>query len=172
MVAVGVVKSKVKNHPKFVAGCLLIVIIAAGALIYAHNRGSAASATQETEQSNKAFVKGNKALALEHAKKALAKDPNNIDNILLVANLSKTQDPAATKKYYAQALAKFKQQNNPDAPGKSAVVYWAAAEMARQAGETTQAKQYYKQVIQTANPSDSYQKSLSDQSQAELGGLQ
>lgn len=165
-----VVKSKVKNHrSKFVVGCLLIVVIVAGVLIYTTNNHSA---TQETELSNAAFIKGNKALALKHAKKALAKDPNNIDNILLVANLTKAEDPGAAKSYYAQAFEKFKQQNNPDAPGKSAVIYWAAAGLAQQAGETSQAIKYYKMVIQAADPSDSYQQSLAKQARVQLSRLQ
>jgi Tfp pilus assembly protein PilF len=183
MVSIAATKGKIKNHPKFVLvlglSLLIICAIVAGALIYNHvSKTSKAAQTskvapinQETVLSNQAFIKGNKAQALEHAKEALTKDPNNVDNVLLVANLTKAENPSAAKQYYVQAFDTFKQQNNPDAPGKSAVTYWAAAGLAQQAGETSQAKKYYQEVIQTASP-DSYQQSLAKQSQAELAGLQ
>lgn len=183
MVSIATLKGKINNHPKFVLvlglSLLIISAIIAGVLIYNHASKSkpvqankAAPINQETVLSNQAFLKGNKAQALDHAKKALAKDPNNVDNILLVANLTQAANPSAAKQYYVQALDTFKQQNNPDVPGKSAVTYWAAANLAQQAGETSQAKKYYQEVIQTASPSDSYQQSLVKQSQAALAGLQ
>jgi Tfp pilus assembly protein PilF len=178
MVSVATFKGKINNHrPKFVLvlglSLLIISAIVAGVLIYNHESKSnkAARANKQAELSNEAFSKGSKAQALEHAKKALAEEPNNIDNILLVANLTKAENPSAAKQYYVQALDKFKQQDNPDVPGKSAVTYWAAAGLARQAGETDQAKKYYQEVIQTASLSDNYQQSLVEQSRAELARL-
>ena len=107
MVSIAATKGKIKNHPKFVLvlglSLLIIVAIIAGVLIHNHVSKSnklaqahkAAQINQETVLSNEAFLKGNKAQALEHAKKALAKDPNNVDNVLLVANLTQAENPSA-----------------------------------------------------------------------------
>jgi Tfp pilus assembly protein PilF len=163
--------SGLNNHRKFKVALgvfLLVVVIGAGALIY---KNTHKSYNQEADLSNQAFMQGNKTQALDYAKKALAKEPNNVDAILLVANLTKAQDPSAAKQYYGQALDAFKQQNNPDAFGKPALTYWSAGELARQAGQTSQAIKYYQRFIQTASPSDSYQQSLVKQAQAELASL-
>lgn len=172
MATVATTGSGQKNHRKFLVAlgvCLLVIIVVvAGVLIY---KNSHKSYNQEVDLANQAYIQGNKAQALDHAKKALVKDPNNINAILLVANLSKTEDPGAAKQYYAQALSAMKQQNNPDVPGKSALTYWAAAELARQTGETSQAVKYYQQVIQAANPSDDYDQTLAVQAKTELASL-
>lgn len=173
MALFAVVKSKIKNHPKIVVGCLLIIVVVAGALIYVSHRSSSSSdlAAQQTELSNQALMSGDKASALKYAKQALAQDPNNVDNIVLVANLTATNSPTEAKQYYVQALDAFKQKANPDSSGKTTITYWAAAGLAKQAGETAQAKQYYNKVIQTANKSDAYENSIAQKSQAELARL-
>lgn len=159
-----------KNHRKFIAllGAVFLVVIVAVALIYKNNHNLY---SRETNLSNQAFMQGNKVQALDYAKKALAKEPNNVDAIELVANLTQAQDPAAAKQYYLQALNAFKQQNNPDVQGRAAEIYWAAAELAREAGQNSQAVKYYQQFIQAASPSDSYQQSLVKQAQAEVASL-
>jgi hypothetical protein len=129
-------------------------------------------ANQETAKLNEALLNHNRAQALVDAKKALADEPANLDNILAVAYLTQAQNPNEAKQYFMQAFNEFKQQNNPDVAGKSAGTYWAAAGLARQAGEISQAKQYYQEVMKAANPSNSYEQSLAEQSQAELRRLQ
>lgn len=163
------VKGELKNRPKayLVLGLALLLIVAGG-LFYGFHRKSAA---QLAGLSNQALIQGDEALALKNAKQALAKEPNNVDYIELVANLTKAQNPAAAQQYYVRAYETFKQQNNPDKPGQSVVIYWTAGEFAQAAGQTAQAKKYYQQVVQSADPSDGYEQSLKAQAQAAIGEI-
>jgi tetratricopeptide (TPR) repeat protein len=129
-------------------------------------------AANATNDMNQAIKAGNKTQALADAKLALSYDPNNIDSMLAVAYLAKSQDPSQAPQYFNQAFNAFKAQNNPDSKDANAITCWAAAGLAEEAGQTTQAVQYYKDVIQRANLSDAYQKSLVQQSQAALKRLQ
>lgn len=178
MAVAAATKGKIKNHSNFILVFgvpLLVIVIVAVALIY-HNHVSesnkVAQADQERRLANKAFLKGNKAQALEHAKKALADQPNNISNIQMVANLMNSENPSAAKQYYVQVFDKYKQQNDIGSAHTTAVNYYVAARFAQQAGEISQAKQYYQDVIKTARPSNSYEQSLAKQASAELKVLQ
>lgn len=153
---------------------VVVVLLGVGgyAVYEQHTQSASTRAENETEQLNEALLKGNKAQALKYAEQALANEPNNIDNILSVANLLKTDNPSEAKQYYIRALDEFKKQDNPDASGRSIGTYWAAAGLAEQAGQISQAKGYYQKVIDVANPSDSYDQSLVAQSQAALQRLQ
>lgn len=166
--------SGLKNNRKRVVvvgvSLLAIIVISAGVLIHKNNHKSY-SAAQLAELANQASFTGNQTQALKYAKQALAKAPNNLDDIELVASLTKARDPAAAKSYYEQEYEIFKRQNNPDAASQPVGIYWAAAELAHEAGQTGQAIKYYQQVIQVADPSDSYQQSLIEKAQVQLAGL-
>lgn len=108
---------------------------------------------------------------LTQAKKELLLHPNDINDMLAVAYMTKVKNPQQAKQYFLRALNEFKKQNNPDVPGKSAVVYWSAAGIAVQAGQINQAKKYYEEVIAAAKPSNSYDQSLASQSRTALEGL-
>ena len=127
----------------------------------------------ETDAANKALLDKNTSLALEHAKKALAEDPNDIDRINAVASLTKEGNPEEAKSYYAKALGLFKDVNNLDNANQiqTATTYWAAAGLAENAGNIDQAKQYYAKVIKVAKLSDSYDKDIARKSQAALERL-
>lgn len=176
MAIAAAIRGKINNYRRWVlTGVpLLIIVIVAGALIYNYlPRGTKAEqAARETKRANEAFVKGDKKKALEHAKKALADQPDNITNIQMVANLIGTDDPGAAKQYYAQALDKYKQQNNLGGAHTTAVNYWVAARFAQLAGKNSQAIQYYQQVIKTADPSSSYEQGLAAQAPLEIKDLQ
>jgi tetratricopeptide (TPR) repeat protein len=128
-------------------------------------------AVQAAESMNKAIQNHNTSQALADAKKALANEPNNVDNILAVAYLTQSTNPSEAKQYFKQALDLSNKQDNANVPGKSAITYWGAANLAQQAGETDQAKIYYQEVIKAAVSSNSYQQSLAVQSQAQLRKL-
>lgn len=118
---------------------------------------------------------GNKdtAQAVEHARKALEIDAENIDSILVLANLTKEENPDEAKQLYARALELQKKQDNPDEDGKNAITYWAAAGLAEEAGLIDQAKHYYQKVIDNAADSaDSYEQSLVMQAREALARLQ
>lgn len=129
-------------------------------------------AVQATKSMNNALQSHNTSQALADAKKALANEPNNFNDILAVAYLTQSTNPNEAKQYFKQALDLSNQQDNANVPGKSAITYWGAANLAQQAGETDQAKIYYEEVIKAADPSNSYQQSLAIQSQAQLRKLQ
>lgn len=126
----------------------------------------------EVKLEEQALNNHNRTQALIDAKKALSYEPNNLDLITSVAYLEEPNNPTAAKQYFNEALIQFKKQNNPDVKGKTPETYWAAAQLAYQAGQITEAKQYYQDVIQAANPHNAYQVSLADQSQAALKRLQ
>lgn len=156
---------------------IAVILIAVGLIYYLGFYSStpvmspSAKASSETDMMDKALLKKDKTQALADAKRALSYEPHNIDAILAVASLSRAEDPSQAKQYYIRAFDEFKRQNNPDVNGRSAETYWAAAGLARQAGEISQAKQYYQKVVEAAKPSDSYEQSLAQQSQVALKEL-
>lgn len=125
----------------------------------------------ELDEANKFVIENNIPQALIYAKKALDKDPNNVDSILTVANLTLKENPDDAKQYFLRVLEIYKKENNIDAGGKTAISYWATATLAEDAGETEQAKKYYKSVIDAADPADMYHQSLVRQSKAALERL-
>lgn len=127
---------------------------------------------QAADSMNKALQNHNTSQALTDAKRALANEPNNYNNILAVAYLTQSTNPSEAKQYFKQALNLSNQQDNANLPGKSALTYWGAANLALQAGETSQAKIYYQEVIKAADPANSYQQSLAAQAQDQLRKLQ
>jgi Tfp pilus assembly protein PilF len=165
---------KMKHSIRTLVFILIALIVVGGAYaVYKHDAVPASTkASQETKMTNEDLLKNNKAQALVDAKKALANNPSNVENILAVASLTQAENPSQAEQYYIEAYNVFKEQNNPDVSGKSAETYWAAAGLAEQAGESSQAKQYYQEVIQVANPSNSYEQSLAQQSQVALKRLQ
>lgn len=163
---------RVNKKPLFVLGGILLVVVVGGLIFVTGNREPDVTATQDMKLANDAYIEGNKDLALEHAKQALEKDPNNNETILLVAKLTNAKDPQAAKQYYLQAFNLYAKQFNPDAPGKTATVYWAAADLARRAGKTEQAKEYYAKVAPAANENDGYEQNIAKQSKDWLARLQ
>jgi tetratricopeptide (TPR) repeat protein len=172
--------SRLAAHTNIYVLVIAIVLIVGGVILgasqHSHNQSKGAKLTSETDFMNDALQKKDYTLALDHAKKALAKDPHTVDTILAVANIDKKLNPNEAKQYYKQALNEFKKQDNPDINGKPATTYWAAAGLAEQAGETNQAKQYYQEVIKAAQPTDAYNQgydqSIAAQSAAALKRLQ
>lgn len=171
MTAFAGAKSKIKNHPR-VALVVFLLVVMAGGLIFVTIREPVTTATQDATSANDAFIKGDKPLALKNAKKALAKDPNNMNTMLLVAKLTKENNPDESKRYYAQALDVIIKYDKPDEPGKPASVYWAAGDLAERAGKTEQAKVYYSKVAAAANPQNGYEQSLIPLSKERLERLQ
>lgn len=162
-----------------VAG-LVVLLLAVGTVLglWFKNYWTSTSkkATTKTDSElalvSKYVMENNISQALAHAKKALIKTPDDLNAIQAVASLTEKSNPDEAKRYYVQALEVFKKQNNPDADGKTAITYWAAAGLAEKAGYKDQAKQYYQKVINAAKPSDSYEQSLVKRSQAALKALQ
>jgi tetratricopeptide (TPR) repeat protein len=111
------------------------------------------------------------AKALEAAKRALALDPDNVDSLMVVANLTQKDNPEEAKQYFARALEIYKKENDPDSNGKTAINYWGAAVLAEPAGLIDDAKEYYQKVIDAADPEDSYHQSLVKQSKTALKRL-
>lgn len=166
----------------FIVALVVLLLIIAGIVVYALKFRSTSSTTSQQQTAtipktdvnmlNESLLKGDKAQALAYAKKVLAKDPHNIDSISAVASLEQeNHQPKEATHYYEMAYNEFKKQMNPGAKGTTAITYWAAANMAEQAGQASDAKHYYQQVIKTADASDAYQKSLVKQSKAALERL-
>lgn len=160
--------------PKIVK--LLLIVVAAGSLVAG---GIAAlDLLQPNRHDNEITAVNNYLLvndtsqALAHAKKALAYEPDNLDTILTVAQLTEKDNPEEAKQLYRRALEVFKKQDNPDVGGKKAVTYWAAAGLAEQAGYTDQAKKYYQKTIDVADSMNGYDQDLVRQSQQALERLQ
>ena len=170
------IKVAFKKTGKFLVAFLVFLIIAAGlGLIYKYQnaKNRTANVAKELTSVNKALIETNdSAKALEHARKALSEDPNNVDTILTVANLTANTNPAESKQLYVRALDTFKKQDNPDVDGKSAATYWAAAQLAYQADRIEEAKKYYQKVIDVADKTDAYDQDLIKQSQEALKKLQ
>lgn len=174
MVRIVSFRGDVKKYAKILiisSGLLLTVCFMITGFIVHNNHVKLAHANQEYGLANAALVNDNKVLALKYAKQALNDQPNSIGNLQLVASLMKANDPSAAKQYYIEAFDKFKHQNNLAGPNTTAVNYWAAAGLAKQAGEISQAKAYYREVIRTARPSNVYEKSIAEQSKIELVAL-
>ena len=172
MTALAGAKSKIKNYPKIIVAVLLCVALVIGIIVILLNQAPTKTATQENSLANDAFIKGDKALALKHAKKALEKDPNNMNTMLLVAKLSKEKNPDEAKQYYAQALDVIIKYDKPDEPGKPASIYWAAADLAQRAGQIELAKKYYAKVAPAADPQNDYEQSIAAESKVRLEGQQ
>ena len=139
---------------------------------YSEHKGAISQFQQEQTAANESVLNNDKQQALEHAQKAMALAPNDFEAVMAVAALTAEKDPEAAKQYYARALEIAKQQDDPDADGKSAITYWGAAGLAEQAGFKDQAKKYYQKVIDAANPTDNYQQSLASQAKEALARLQ
>lgn len=183
---VAVFRNKYKNLPKKIRIIFLLVLVllvlSAGAYgvfivvdkvrVKLDHNYAISKAAKELTVANRYAKDKNKAQALAHARAALALAPNDPDTVLEVAALTQQDNPTEAKQVYAQALALLKTQDNPDVSGKKAITYWAAAQLAERAGLIDQARQYYQKVIDTANQSNSYEKSLLQQSQAALKRLQ
>lgn len=165
----------------------LIILFAVGILVVGttfafvnkndHQTNTTATNTMSPHDQEMALVnqyvrEKNTALALKHAQKALAHEPDNQETLLAVASLTSQGNPAEAKKLYAQAFEMFKKHDNPEESGKTSITYWAAAGLAEQAGLVAEAKRYYQKVIDAANLSDGYQQSLVKQSQEALKRLQ
>lgn len=156
------------------AGVLLVgaALVGIAFLIKRHQtQVSVAKANGELSLVNKAVQENDTKQALAHAKQALASDPNNVDNYVLVATLTEKDNPKEAQKVYARGLEVFKKQDNPDVDGKHAVTYWAAAGLAEKAGLTDQAKKYYQKVIDSADLADSYEQDIVAQSERALKRL-
>lgn len=151
----------------------LFLIGAVGAWFYNNQLSDTDVVTVDGEVSmvQESLEENDKSKALEHARRALARDPNNIDNILMVANLAKEDNPDESKQLFARALDAYKKQNKPDENGKTAITYWAAAGLAENAGQIDQARHYYQKVVDVADPSDSYHQSIAKQSREALERL-
>lgn len=167
-----------KRYPKPSKKLLVIVslVVIAGLLIIGGPVGYSSYKTRrhnnELTKLNDSVLEGNTSQALAHAKKALSLEPENVDTILVVANLTQGENPSEAKQLYSRALEAFKKHDNPDVDGKNTVTYWAAAGLAEQAGLNDQAKRYYQKVIDTADLKDSYDDYLAKQSHEALKRLQ
>lgn len=155
---------------------LFIFLAVAGIIIYKHLNMPKLSkielASQEKSDANAALTKGDNKQALTYAKMALKDQPNNLSNIMLVANLENANNPSEAHYYYNLALNLYQQQNPISSSNTKAVNYWVLAHLAQQVGNTSLAKQYYQDVINTANPSISFEQSIALKSQSEIKDLQ
>lgn len=118
----------------------------------------------EIELANDAVLQDDPKKALQHAKRAYEASPDNLDAILLLAELTKKENPTEAKKLYGQALDAYKDQNNFDDGDVNAIENWAAAGLAEDAGNKAEALKYYKQVLIKASAKDGYESSLIRQS--------
>lgn len=160
-------------------GLIAIAVVSAGVVYFFNNRQDQASVDEETiakindelANTNKYLQEENTAKALEHARKALAYSPNDVDLILTTADIAKKDNAEDTKELYKRALDEFKKQDNPDEGGKKPATYWAAGALAEDAGLTEEAKKYYQKVIDVAKPFDSDEQNLLKKAQAALERL-
>lgn len=153
----------------------LVLLVVAGVVAVGGVAGfflyNSSNQDSDLDKANKYVRENNTPEALKHAKKALELDPNNVDAILTVANLTLKDNPEESKQYFARAFEIYKKENNPDLDGKTAINYWGAAGLAEQAGYIDQAKKYYQKVIDAADPNDVYHQNLVGESIAALKRL-
>ncbi len=164
-------ESKFRLNKRFLAvgaSLLIVVVIVGGVIWYQNYAPNTAKSIKEIGLTNQYLQKNDQTQALAHAKKALTFNPNDVDTIVLVASLETKSNPSDSKKLYARALKVYKQKNNPDAAGKSPIVYWGAAGLAEKAGLSADAKRYYQKVIDTANIKDGYQRAIAGQAHLAL----
>lgn len=128
-----------------------------------HKQSSSVALSFSTQQSQ------SNSKALANARIALTKNPNDTNAIAIVASL--TPNKTESKQLYAKLLTIY--QNNMKNSTATPTTYWAEANLAVKAGEKTQAKTYYQDVINAAaSTSNSYDKSLAQQAQSALKELQ
>lgn len=162
------IKKKLK-HPRLIL--LIIFALLVSSSVVAFLLFKPGQKENDLTLANKYVRENNTPKALAHAKKALELEPNNVDAILAVANLTLKDNPEESKQYFARALEIYKEENNPDADGGTAINYWAAAGLADQAGQYDLAKKYYQKVIDTADAKDAYHQDLVRQSKLALERL-
>ena len=176
----GVVKNKasviirLKNYWKLVAVFILIILIAAAAIAYFsnsnHNKlSSSAQASLDIKQANEAYLKGNKAQALEYAREALAQDPSNQTAIGFIATL--TPNHTESQQLYAQML-EYYIKTSGDKKDPTAVTYWSEGNLAEKAGKFSQANEYYQESIAIGKASSNiYYQNVAQRSEIALGQL-
>lgn len=170
----GKLPGAIKNHkkrPLIITSLLVLILGGSIAAVYLKNKNTVPPGGELTAL-NQALIDNDEDRALEYARKALAHLPDDMDTILAAANVIKKYEPEEAKQLYALALDIFKQENQPDQVGKSAVTYWAAATLAEDAGLKDEAKTYYVNTIASANQEDHYQQYLVNSAQTALARLE
>lgn len=168
--------SSVINKKSLIALAVILslVLVGAGVLSYSKyqaNRNRTTKVENQKSSANEAVQNNDIPKAIEHAREALKQDPNNLDNIQLLANLTSYENPSESKQLYARALEELKKQDDPDVDGKRAAVYWAAAEFAYRADLVDKSKQYYQKVIAAADSASERDQDLAKQAKAMLEKL-
>lgn len=130
------------------------------------------SISEELATMNEYSQAGNDSRAAEHARQALAHAPDDIDTMLAVAEVIEKDNPEEAGQLYAKALEIFRQQDDPDAEGKSPVTYWSAGVLAEGARLTDQAIVYFNKALEVADPSNTDHVNIIAKSQEALGRLQ
>lgn len=173
-------KRKLTNRVIIVVVVLVAMVLAALVFMFViRPRFSAtSSSTEKLSESAQAIVQANEQLldgdahkAIASARQAVAKDPQNLFAIEGLANLLKATNPKEAQKLFNQAYLLYKKQNGIDEGSGTVLTYAATAAYAKRANLDEQAKKYYQKVIELANQSDPYDKSLAERAKQELEKL-
>lgn len=184
------VKTRISKHTKLVLIALVVIAIATIAIIWAttdifekntdsdlvgsagQEKGPFERATDEIVLAYNYVQEGDLASAAESARKAAEYAPDEMDILIGAASVLRDEDPDAAKEIFALALELIKEQDSPDEEGKNISTYWAAGNLAEQAGETDQAIKYYRAALDAADPLNVDEQFIVDRSEAGLERLQ
>lgn len=148
---------------------VLVVILVVVVLIGLLWKPNAQQKNVSVDNNYSAQNKLAEAKALANARKELAKNPNDINAMAIVASL--TSNHSESKQLYAKLLTNY--QNNMKESTATPTTYLAEGNLAIKAGEKNQAKIYYQDAINAAASStNSYEKSISQQAQTALKEIQ
>lgn len=162
---------------------VLAILLVAGFLIWkddtpqhssdeADTPDTAVQISKELSAMNEYLQAGNDAKSAEHARKALAHAPDDMDTMLAVAEAIKRVDIEESQQLYVKALEVFKQQDDPDAEGKNPVTYWSAGTMAEGAGLVDQAIVYYRKALEAADSTNTDDQNITAKTKEALWRLE
>ena len=97
--------------------------------------------------------------------------PDDFETLLASADIVAVQDAQRAQTIYAQALEIYVNENNSNADGRPAQVYWATASLAEDSGNIQSAINYYERAIAAADLANEVEARIATLSQTQLERL-
>ncbi len=134
--------------------------------------GPVRQANEEISEAYSLSSEGDSVGAADSARVAVEMAPNDPDILINAAYLIAQEYPEEGRQLYARALELYIKLEGLDEGGKSPAAYWAAGNLAENAGLISEAISYHNQAIDEADLSDPDEQAIVEKSQAALERLQ
>ncbi len=127
--------------------------------------------TKEVINAYEALENGDTESAVQQAIATAESAPDDFETLLASADIVAVQDAQRAQTIYAQALEIYVNENNSNADGRPAQVYWATASLAEDSGNIQSAINYYERAIAAADLANEVEARIATLSQTQLERL-